>query len=50
MTAFAHDPGCGHAPQTGEMPPFGSAISDDEAWKPIVCVRSKYATDPALRS
>ncbi|MFI4969974.1 MAG: c-type cytochrome, partial [Lysobacterales bacterium] len=34
----------------GDMPPFGSMLSDDDAWKLIAWVRSKYAGDPAKRN
>ena len=40
----------GHEPQVGDMPPFSSVVSDDEAWKLIAYVRSKYTGDPALRN
>lgn len=34
----------------GDMPPLASMVSDDEAWKLIAYVRSKYAGDPAKRN
>lgn len=40
----------GREPQAGDMPPLAGAVSDDEAWKLIAYIRSKYAGDPALRS
>lgn len=33
----------------GDMPPLAGVVSDDEAWKLIAYIRSKYAGDPALR-
>ena len=34
----------------GDMPPFGGMLSDDETWKLIAWIRSKYAGDPAKRN
>jgi mono/diheme cytochrome c family protein len=33
----------------GDMPPLGAAISEDETWKLLAYIRSRYASDPALR-
>jgi mono/diheme cytochrome c family protein len=33
----------------GDMPPFGGLVGDDEAWRLIAYIRSKYAGDPKLR-
>lgn len=34
----------------GDMPPFAGVVSDDELWKLIAYVRSKYAGDPSLKN
>ncbi len=34
----------------GDMPPLGSLVSDEEVWKLIAWVRSKYSGDAALRN
>jgi len=39
----------GREKAAGDMPPLAGVVSDDEAWKLIAYVRSKYAGDPALR-
>ncbi|MEO7433565.1 MAG: c-type cytochrome [Dokdonella sp.] len=39
----------GHETIVGEMPPFASVITDDEEWKLIAYVRSKYKGDASLR-
>ena len=33
----------------GDMPPLGGAVSEDETWKLLAWIRSRYAGDPALR-
>jgi hypothetical protein len=40
----------GREKKVGDMPPLGAVVSDEEAWKLIAYVRSKYAGDPALRT
>ena len=40
----------GHEKVVGDMPPFSGVVSDDEAWKLLAYIRSKYAGDPALRN
>lgn len=37
----------GHENVVGDMPPFASIVTDDELWKMIAFVRSKYAGDPS---
>lgn len=32
------------------MPPFAGMLSDDDEWKLIAWIRSKYAGDPTLRN
>lgn len=39
----------GREKAAGDMPPLAGVVSDEEAWKLIAYVRSKYAGDPALR-
>jgi mono/diheme cytochrome c family protein len=39
----------GREKAAGDMPPLAGVVSDDEAWKLIAYIRSKYAGDPALR-
>lgn len=34
----------------GEMPAFGGVVTEDEEWKLIAYVRSRYAGDPAQRN
>lgn len=40
----------GHETIVGEMPPFAGVVTDDEEWKLIAYVRSKYNGDPSLRN
>ena len=40
----------GHENVVGDMPPFAGVISEDQEWKLIAYVRSKYAGDPSLRN
>ncbi len=40
----------GHEKVVGDMPPFESVVSDDELWKILAFVRSKYAGDPAEKN
>lgn len=40
----------GHENVVGDMPPFAGVVTDDELWKLIAYVRSKYAGDPSLRN
>jgi mono/diheme cytochrome c family protein len=40
----------GHEKVGGDMPPFASMLSEDDEWKLIAYIRSKYTGDPALRN
>lgn len=40
----------GHENVVGEMPPFAAIVTDEQLWKLIAYVRSKYAGDPALKN
>lgn len=40
----------GHENVVGDMPPFGSLLSEEQEWKLIAYVRSKYAGDPTGRN
>jgi mono/diheme cytochrome c family protein len=40
----------GHEKVVGDMPAFAGVVSDEEAWKLLAYIRSKYAGDPALRN
>ena len=40
----------GHENVVGDMPPFAGVVTDDEEWKLIAYVRSKYAGDPSERN
>lgn len=37
----------GHEKVVGDMPPFAGVVTDDELWKILAFVRSRYAGDPA---
>ena len=37
----------GHENVVGDMPPFGSLLNEEQEWKLIAYVRSKYAGDPS---
>lgn len=40
----------GHENVVGEMPPFAAVVTDEQLWKLIAYVRSKYAGDAALKN
>ena len=40
----------GHENVVGDMPPFAGVLSEDQEWKLIAYVRSRYAGDPSLRN
>lgn len=40
----------GHENVVGDMPPFAGVVTDDELWKLIAYVRSKYAGDASARN
>jgi len=40
----------GHETIVGEMPPFAGVVTDDEEWKLIAYVRSRYAGDATQRN
>lgn len=40
----------GHENVVGDMPPFGGVVTEDQEWKLIAYVRSKYGGDPSLRN
>lgn len=40
----------GHEKVVGDMPPFAGVVTDDQEWKLIAYVRSRYAGDPAQRN
>ncbi|GAA0712749.1 c-type cytochrome [Dokdonella soli] len=40
----------GHENVVGDMPPFAGVVTDDELWKLLAYVRSRYAGDPSLRN
>lgn len=40
----------GHENVVGDMPPFAGVVTDEELWKLLAYVRSKYAGDASLRN
>ncbi|MEP7041411.1 MAG: c-type cytochrome [Dokdonella sp.] len=40
----------GHESIVGDMPPFAGVVTEDEEWKLLAYVRSKYGGDPSLRN
>lgn len=40
----------GHENVVGDMPPFNGVVTEDQEWKLIAYVRSKYGGDPAQRN
>ncbi|MEO7755137.1 MAG: c-type cytochrome [Dokdonella sp.] len=40
----------GHEKVVGDMPPFAGVVTDDQEWKLIAYVRSRYAGDAAQRN
>ena len=40
----------GNEKSAGDMPPFAGMLSDEDTWKLIAWIRSKYSGDPALRN
>lgn len=40
----------GHENVIGDMPPFAGVLTDEQEWKLIAYVRSKYAGDPSLKN
>lgn len=39
-----------HEKSGGDMPPFAGMLSEEDEWKLIAWIRSRYAGDPALRN
>jgi mono/diheme cytochrome c family protein len=40
----------GHESVVGDMPPFAGVVTDDQEWKLIAYVRSKYGGDPSAKN
>jgi mono/diheme cytochrome c family protein len=40
----------GHENVVGDMPPFAGVVTEEEEWKLIAYVRSKYGGDPSLKN